>query len=549
MPGNQQQAQKSAADTRRERAKLLKSKRLKARKYRVKEVVNLDTASSIASYTVKDVKMKTSTKTALDMANSGLLAMANSSANAAANRAATGANNEMNRAFESALGSAQIIGALRGQARSDFAAAGKSIEQNAVAMMNAGLEAVANSQKDQQATVASASEAMQAGFAAVAALENQLALDQQKMTAEQIEFTKGQIKAEQDKANAVAGQMGADFAANMEQFNKDFAKTQTDLAGLFQSWKGMDFRAMGDLFRDKINKIIEMIKPCPGEEMFKIYWCNEHMVFCEKTFVGFDKPDNSDKIIIKRSEICYKGIVSTHFETKEVINDMPLPGICCEGNQTSWESGWASKDEISSGKPYKIYEWPASVCNALLEMGMTFGSVVLDNEKSQSTRQKNNKYEDPKFKSDEVRAMFIKHDEIMKLYFVGDPKVRMAVVGGDYKEIKEGSNDYIDFMQSYNNLMDSIGQITDKPGSDEEKLILLKELATTHDFDLEDDEISYNDTVTKLQDELGSKYMEISDNYAQNFRKALATLIMRTAESEARKRLIPGYCEKNVAKK
>lgn len=548
MPGNQQQAQKSAADIRREKAKLLKSKRLKARKYRVKEVVNLDTASSVANYVVKEVQMKTSSKSALDLANTGLMKQNSDAIGAATARASEAFSKDVNRQLSLALGASEVAGALGQQGLADLASGIAKIDAGALAMAKAGISAVSSADAQQRADTAAGINSMTAGFANAAAAETEAAKNQVANIEADADAAKAASNAEAKRALANIGKLDDVAKAAFGEFKKDFDTAFSKLKDMFTSWKNLDFKALANAFRGHLNAMMRLIKPCPGEEIYKIYWCPKHMVFCEKAL------DSSGA----RTNSCYTGVPGVHFATGQAVADMPMAALCCENKEKSWSDGWANQDETNSTKTYQIFEWPALVCTAFLKKGLTFSSIVFDNDKSQVTR-KANSGKDSKFISPEVRAELMKTG-VMKLFFIGKSSVRKSLIGDSYEEMNEDNNDFIDNEDKSDDLIHNIQFIINDEHMDyKEKLKALKDFKTDN-FPEEDDDDDDDDD-TEITEEIFDQYaqeliafvqekhFEKYDPYDKNFRKAVAVLISGTIEEEGRKRLMPGYCEQNVPKK
>lgn len=513
MPGNQQQAHKSASDIRRERAKQLKSKRLKARKYRVAQILNLDSASISANYTVKEVNMKVSSISASDLANKDTMKNGNASIATETDRRADAINQLQQQHIQSAIATAELSASLQLQGAEALARNTSAIEQNAQNMIQNSIQAVNSAQADQRNNVAIATSDMQQGYANLANLQAELARNEQDMNKAQMTALNEQIKTEQEKISTTVEKVGADFTKAMDDLNSKMSSIQNELNELFTNWKSFDFKSLANLVRNRIDQIIKLIKPCPGEATYKIYWCMKHAVFCEKRITEYK--DDGNHI---RSTECFNDVTGEVYTDGTKIDqaNTKWPSICCENTQPSWDEGWAHESETNNTKPYQIYEWPAIVCNRLLEDGcLSFGSIPFDNVKSQKTRVKNDPHE-TKFVSEEVRNRLDGEKNknfVMKLYFDKNQVERFELLKEkhpDYDEVDEDNNDYIDF----------------------------EVLTNTKTKLVEDDESKDDET---KQTEIDTLVFEQIEN-EKHLNIAIVELISNIAMDEARKRLLPEYC-------
>jgi len=539
MPGKQQEAHKSAADLRKAKAKQSRKARLNARKYRVAQVMNLDVASMVANYTVKEVSMKVSGQSAADIAAADLRRDNNEMIAMEQVKDAERALAEQNAAAERAIGAANASSAIAESADAGLQEAMDSIQKKAQEMVNSGVDSVQAAADAQKAATAAGAAAVQADFAEAARLQRELRDRAASLSdAERAELER-KLSEIADRTGAAAERIGAEFAAKIAELKELFSNIDNALGDLYKTWKdGIDLNALKEVMNKFLNDIMKKIIPCPGEKLYDIYYCNKHAVFCEKQL-------DADGL---RTTKPFRGVKAMDYKTGAQI-DVPegWAGLCCERDKdVTWDKAFSPDGNFTH------VQWPSSVCDKFLDVGLWFSGIPLDvlatkdAPGSQVTRQHDSGKE--VFENKDFRQK-LKDSGYMKLFFAHGPakiKLRRDVMTGKWTyKVKNG------------NLVRYERYIPKLP--DDYKYFEFSE----KNFDCIKFEDDANIAYAKIDEECAAKCGQLTEaeqedcfnraaevsetqiHFEENLKFAILHLILGIAKREAENRLDPKWCAEN----
>jgi hypothetical protein len=524
MPGNpqkQQQAHQSAADVRRAKSKQARSARLKARKYKVAEVMNMDVSAIMASYSIKEVAMKVSGQSASDIASADRSAANNALIAAAADKQAQRNLEELHRAADNALATADTISAINEANAAGLAAQKGSIQSNAQKFINAAVDAVSAAAASQDAAAAAGVADASRSFAKYSATMTEIQAAEAAGDHAKVAALRAQLAADAVAKEAALRAAAEETKEALEKINGVFDSINTELANLYKNFKDIDTSLLKAAMIKFLDDVMKQFNLCEGEKTYEIYWCQKHVVYCEKQLDESGKP----------TKVCFNGVRGVSYsDPNKEIKGGSWPAICCENEKDDWQTGW-SKAETTKEPNYRIMVWPASVCERFPEVGLNFGGIALDDNNSQPPRRKPGKDGAIVWKGDVFEKLASKNNGPMKLYFDSSQKskdTRMKIMKEKYEnyyELDEGTNDFIDFEVLRDAKIKAIEERLEAAQKKEGASL------STQSFE---DEI----------DEAGSEWDEMNNN----LQFAIAELVIAVAQDEARKRAASDYCAKQKLK-